>query len=67
MNKYTFTYEYIDADEKQKVASVYVVENVTQIEDILHSVQNFLSSAGYRFEKNQVIDVISIEGDKNAR
>ena len=49
--KYTLTYEYQDGDKK--VASVYVVENVTNILDVLDSVQNFLSSTGFRFDSNQ--------------
>lgn len=54
--KYTFTYEYQDGD--QKVASVYVVENAKNILDVLDSIQNFLSSTGYRFNSNQYIDVV---------
>ena len=67
MNKYTFTYEYIEGD--RKVASVYVAENVTNILDALDAFQNFLSSAGFKFAVNQVLtvgEVGSDSGEKNA-
>jgi len=65
MNKYTFTYEYVQGE--RKVASVYVAEDVVNIEDILDAVQNFLASAGYKFGPNQVLTVVELEeGDKNA-
>lgn len=63
--KYTLTYEYQDGDKK--VASVYVVENATNILDVLDSVQNFLSSTGFRFDSNQYLAVVENEGvEQNA-
>lgn len=65
MNKYTFTYEYANGDKK--VASVYVAEDVTNIVDMLDAIQNFLSSAGYKFAPNQVLDIVDLkEENKNA-
>lgn len=65
MNKFTFTYEYANGDKK--VASVYVAEDVTNINDMLDAVQNFLSSAGYKFGPNQVLAVFDMkEENKNA-
>lgn len=54
--KYTFTYEYDDGE--RKVASVYVAENVNNIIDLLDSVQNFLSSAGFKFNENHYLGVL---------